>query len=247
MASFASWQRFNRRRAHGSPRESERGGERTPTALTVCGCLVADILSSALEVPNMLKLRVLVVDDHDVVRRGVCVLLSQEPALDVIYQTGSGEDAVRKAAELHPDLVVLDIGLPGISGSEAACQILQTSPTSKIIFLSQHDSMEKAREAWRVGGRGYVSKVDAPSELLTAIRSLDEEHFFVSQQLRRQGWTAESPMGCNLKHPHLRWDSATREWSCVECGQTSDHTTVGDAHEELNQRDCEVVLDLPRP
>jgi len=112
----------------------------------------------------------------------------------VICQTASGEDAVRKAAELQPDLIILDIGLPGISGIEAALQILQTSPTSKIIFLSQHDSIQMAREASRVGGRGYVSKIDASTELLTAIRSLDKGHFFVSQQLRRQGWAQESQL-----------------------------------------------------
>ena len=140
----------------------------------------------------MPKLRVLVVDDHNVVRRAICSLLSQEPTLDVICQSATGEDAVRKAAELHPDLVVLDIGLPGISGIEAAPQILKKSPTSKIIFLSQHDSLQMANEASRVGGHGYVAKIDAASELLTAIRLLDEEHFFVSQQLRHQGWIQKS-------------------------------------------------------
>jgi DNA-binding NarL/FixJ family response regulator len=143
----------------------------------------------------MPKLRLLVVDDHAVFRRVVCALLSKEPTLDVICQTASGEDAVKKAAELHPDLIILDIGLPGISGIEAARQIRQVSPTSRIIFLSQHDSIQMAREASKAGGRGYVSKIDASTELLTAIRSLDEGHFFVSQQLRRQGWNQESQLG----------------------------------------------------
>jgi DNA-binding NarL/FixJ family response regulator len=142
----------------------------------------------------MPKLRVLVVDDHDVVRRVICTLLSQDPKLDVIYQSATGEDAVRKAAELGPDLIVLDIGLPGISGIEAARQILQVSPMSKIVFLSQHDSLQMANEASRVGGHGYVAKIDAASELLTAIRSADEGHFFVSQQLRRQGWIPKSQL-----------------------------------------------------
>jgi DNA-binding NarL/FixJ family response regulator len=142
----------------------------------------------------MTKRRVLVVDDHAFVRRLICAFLAQESTLDVICQSATGEDAVRKAEELRPDLVVLDIGLPGISGIEAARQILQVSPTSKIIFLSQHDSLQMANEASKVGGHGYVAKTDAASELLTAIRSLDEGHFFVSQQLRRQGWM-ESQMG----------------------------------------------------
>lgn len=138
----------------------------------------------------MARLRVLVVDDHAVVRRVVCSLLSQEPTLDVICQTASGEDAVDKAVELRPDVIVLDIGLPGISGIEAARQIRRASPTSKIIFLSQHDSLQMAHEALSVGGRGYVTKIDAAAELLTAIRSLENENFFVSERLRRQGWTA---------------------------------------------------------
>jgi DNA-binding NarL/FixJ family response regulator len=136
----------------------------------------------------MTKRRVLVVDDHALVRRVICAFLAQEPTLDVICQSATGEDAARKAAELHPDLVILDIGLPGISGIEAARQILRVSPSCKIIFLSQHDTLQMVSEASRVGGHGYVAKTDAPSELLTAIRSLDEGHFFVSQQLRRQGW-----------------------------------------------------------
>lgn len=135
----------------------------------------------------MPKLRVLVVEDHEVVRRVICALLSQEPTLEVICQSATGEEAVRKALELRPDLIVLDIGLPGISGIEAARQILRVSTTSKIIFLSQHDSLQMATEASRVGGHAYVAKIDAATELLTAIRSAGEGHFFVSQQLRRQG------------------------------------------------------------
>ena len=144
----------------------------------------------------MPKLRVLVVDDHAVVRRVVCALLSQDPTLEVICQTATGEDAVKEAAELRPDLIVLDIGLPGISGIEAARQIRQVSPTSKIIFLSQHDSLQMAREALRVGGRGYVTKIDAAAELLTAIQSLESGDFFVSERLRNQGW-AESQAGAH--------------------------------------------------
>jgi DNA-binding NarL/FixJ family response regulator len=142
----------------------------------------------------MPKLRVLVVDDHDIVRRLVCTLLSQDPTLEIICQSATGEDAVSKAAELRPDLIVLDIGLPGITGIEAARQILQVSPTSKIIFLSQHDSLHMAGEASKAGGHGYVTKTDAASELHTAIQSIGEGRFFVSQRLRSQGWRGESQL-----------------------------------------------------
>jgi DNA-binding NarL/FixJ family response regulator len=90
----------------------------------------------------MPALRLLVVDDHAIVRRSICFLLAQELTLDVICQTTSGEDAVTKAEELQPDMVLLDIGLPGINGIEAARQIRNVSPKSRIIFLSQHDSLQ---------------------------------------------------------------------------------------------------------
>ena len=138
----------------------------------------------------MLAVRLLVVDDHAIVRRSVCGLLSNDPTLNVICETASGEDAIKKAYELQPDLVLLDIGLPGISGIEAARQIRKVSPKSKIIFLSQHDSLHMANEALRAGGHGYVTKVDAGSELLKAIRIVGEGTRFVSQRIVDQGWTA---------------------------------------------------------
>jgi DNA-binding NarL/FixJ family response regulator len=137
--------------------------------------------------------RLLVVDDHAVVRRSICSLLSQDPTLDVICETASGEEAVEKAGELHPDLVLLDIGLPRISGIEAARQIRRVSPNSQIIFLSQHDSLNMAKEAMKVGGHGYVTKIDAGPELLKAIHAVREGTRFVSQRIRDQGWIAECP------------------------------------------------------
>jgi DNA-binding NarL/FixJ family response regulator len=140
----------------------------------------------------MASIRVLVVDDHAVVRKSVCSLLSREPTLDVICLAADGEEAVKKADELQPDLVLLDIGLPGISGIEAASQIRKVSPTSQIIFLSQHDSPHMANEALKVGGHGYVVKIDAGSELLEAIRTVREGSRFVSQRILDQGWTPEA-------------------------------------------------------
>jgi DNA-binding NarL/FixJ family response regulator len=140
----------------------------------------------------MSALRLLVVDDHPVVRRSICSLLAQEPTLDVICQTASGEDAIRKADELRPDVVLLDIGLPGISGIEAARQIRKISPKSQVIFLSQHDSLHMAIEAFKAGGHGYVAKVDAGLELLKAIRTVRGGTRFVSQRLVDQGWVSEA-------------------------------------------------------
>ena len=136
--------------------------------------------------------RVLVVDDHAIVRRTICELLSRDPTLDVVCQTASGEEAVQKAQELQPDLVLMDISLPGMSGIEAARQVRSVSPKSYIIFLSQHDSLQMANEAMKAGGHGYITKIDAASELLAAIRSVREGNRFVSQRIRSQGWKPDT-------------------------------------------------------
>jgi DNA-binding NarL/FixJ family response regulator len=139
----------------------------------------------------MSLIRILVVDDHEVVRRVICSLLSSDPALDVVCQSADGEGAVQKAEELQPDLVLLDISLPGISGIEAGRRIRRVSPDSYIIFLSQHDSLQMVKDALRVGAHGYVTKVDAGAELLKAIRTVSEGKHFVSQRILSQGWKPE--------------------------------------------------------
>jgi two-component system, NarL family, invasion response regulator UvrY len=135
----------------------------------------------------MPPVRILVVEDHSVVRRAICSLLSSDPALNVICQTADGEQAVQKAEELQPDLALLDISLPGISGIETARRIRNVSPKSQIIFLSQHDSPQVVRLALNMGGQGYVAKSDAGSELLSAIRAVRAGRQFVSQRIVLQG------------------------------------------------------------
>jgi DNA-binding NarL/FixJ family response regulator len=129
-------------------------------------------------------IRLLVVDDHEVVRRSICSLLKQDATLEVVCQTASGEDSVTKAAELQPDLILMDISLPGISGIEAARQIRTVSPESQIIFLSQHDAFQMVKEALR-HGHGYVTKIDAASQLLEAIKAVRAGNQFVSRGIGR--------------------------------------------------------------
>lgn len=145
----------------------------------------------------MSSMRILVVDDHEVVRRVICSLVSSDPALDVVCQTADGEGAVEKAEELQPDLVLLDISLPGISGIEAGRRIRKVSPDSYIIFLSQHDSLQMVKDAMRVGGHGYVTKMDAGAELLKVIRAVSEGKRFVSQRIVSQGWKPDIQNGAN--------------------------------------------------
>ena len=139
-------------------------------------------------------LRVLIVDDHAIVRHTICAYLSRDSTLNVICQAADGEEALKQTEELRPDLVLLDIGLPTISGIEAARQIRIVSPQSRIIFLSQHDSLQMAIDAMKVGGHGYVTKIDAAAELLKAIHAVRDGTRFVSQRIRGQGWAEEVPL-----------------------------------------------------
>jgi DNA-binding NarL/FixJ family response regulator len=115
------------------------------------------------------RIRVLVVDDFDPFRQFVCATLRRRPEFQVIGEAADGLEAVRKASELKPDLIVLDIGLPNLNGIAAARQIRKLSPESKIVFLSQESSADVVQEAFDLGASGYVVKTHAGTSLLAAV------------------------------------------------------------------------------
>jgi DNA-binding NarL/FixJ family response regulator len=126
------------------------------------------------------SIRALVVDDFEPFRRFVCSTLEQIPDLQVIGEALDGLEAVQKAEELRPDLIVLDIGLPKLDGLEAAKRIHQVAPDARIIFLTQNRDKDVVQAALRNGARGYVLKTDAGSELLTAVAGVLGGDNFVS-------------------------------------------------------------------
>ena len=104
--------------------------------------------------------------------------------MQVICETSDGLDAVRKAQELQPDLILLDVGLPSLNGIEAARQIRKLSPESKILFVSQESATEMVQECLRLGALGYVAKAHAGMDLLGALESVCEGKRFVSARVR---------------------------------------------------------------
>lgn len=117
-------------------------------------------------------------DDFEPYRLIVATLLHQRPDLQVICEVSDGLQAVEKAQELKPDLILMDIGLPGLSGIEAARRILTSAPGSKIIFLTQESSRVVMDEAISLGARGYVLKVQAEAELLEAVEAVLQGNLF---------------------------------------------------------------------
>jgi DNA-binding NarL/FixJ family response regulator len=118
------------------------------------------------------SVRVLVVEDFVPYRQFICSTLGTKLELQVVGEVSDGLEAVQKAEELKPDLILLDIGLPSLSGIEAARQIRKLSPESKIIFVSQESSADVVQEALSLGAWGYVVKTRAGHELLAAVESV---------------------------------------------------------------------------
>jgi DNA-binding NarL/FixJ family response regulator len=124
--------------------------------------------------------RVLVVDDFEPWRRFVHSMLQKQPELQIVSEVSDGLEAVEKAQELQPDLILLDIGLPTLNGIEVARRIRENAPQSKILFVSENRSPDVARAALRTGACGYVVKLDAARELLPAVRAVLRGQQFVS-------------------------------------------------------------------
>ena len=127
----------------------------------------------------MSPIRILAADDFEGWRRQVRLLFQARPQWQIIAEVSDGSEAVQKAADLKPELIVLDIGLPKLNGIEAARQIRQFSPNSRIVFLSQNNDLDIVRAALSTGALGYVHKKDA-SELLLAVDSVLRSELFVS-------------------------------------------------------------------
>ena len=127
--------------------------------------------------------RVLVVEDQEPFRRFVCSTLEKRPELQIVCEVSDGQDAVRKSGELHPDLILLDVGLPSLNGIEAARQIRKLSHKSKILFVSQESDADVVQEAFRIGALGYVAKINSGSDLLPAVEAVCQGKRFVSAGL----------------------------------------------------------------
>ena len=117
-------------------------------------------------------IRILVVDDHAVVRSGLKLLLSAEPDLEVVGEAGNARDAVFEVRAQKPDVVLLDVVMPGESGIEAVPKLLHESPETKVLVLSMQDDPNYVREAFAAGASGYVLKEAADAEVVDAIRQV---------------------------------------------------------------------------
>jgi len=133
-------------------------------------------------------IRVLVVDDHAVVREGIRGVLASTPGFTVVGEAEDGAKALELIDERDPDVVVLDVTMPGMSGLEAAATLRQQSKDVRVLILSMHDHPEYVLQAVRAGAHGYVLKDATPDELRTAVRTVYEgKHYFAPAAARQLG------------------------------------------------------------
>lgn len=155
------------------------------------------------------KISLLITDDHALVRQGIRAFLELQPDLNVVGEAGSGEEAVRMAAELAPDVVLMDLVMPGIGGVEATRQVKQASPHSQIIVLTSYHEDEYIFPALRAGALSYVLKDVGPDELADTVRKAARGESVLHPRVAAR--VVEELRGTRRDTPNLFTDLSDRE------------------------------------
>ena len=130
--------------------------------------------------------KIMLVDDHDLVRTGIKRLLEDHPNIDIVGEAVSGEDAIRQVAEFDPDVVLMDINMPGIGGLEATRKLLQRKPQLKVIVVTMHDDDLFPQRFFKAGALGYVTKGAKVEEILLAIQAVMANKRYLSPGIAQQ-------------------------------------------------------------
>jgi len=158
----------------------------------------------------MAKIRTLVVDDHVMMRDGIRALLDMNEDIEIVGEASDGMEAITKAEELAPDVVVMDIAMTGINGIEATRQIKSKNPKVKVLILTQHDKKEYVLSAIKAGSSGYVSKKALGSDLINAIRTVYMGQSFLYPSAATT-LMAEYQKGIDEKDPYDKLTPRERE------------------------------------
>ncbi|KMY69132.1 hypothetical protein AAU61_06370 [Desulfocarbo indianensis] len=136
--------------------------------------------------PGMGKIRVLIADDHSVVREGIREILNKEPDIEVVGEAADGLEALEMVRAAKPQVVLLDIGMPGISGLEAVSLILETSPECSVVVLTMHSKESMIHRVLDSGALGYVLKASPVSDVIEAVRAANRGEYFLSSKIKAE-------------------------------------------------------------
>ena len=131
----------------------------------------------------MRPVRIMVADDHEVVRRGLRALLEAQPNWQVCAEAADGRDVVKRAGELKPDVIVLDIAMPNLNGLEATRQLVKMDPAARVLILTLDDSEQLIRDVLSAGARGFLLKSDAARDLVSAVDALRQEKTYFTSKV----------------------------------------------------------------
>ena len=135
---------------------------------------------------SMSKIRIMLVDDHAVVRVGFRMLLNATSDIEVVDEADSGEAAYQRYPEVRPDVVVMDLAMPGIGGIEAVRRLLSRDAQARVLILSAHEDTAHLKRVLKVGALGYLSKRSAPEDLIGAVRSVAAGRIYLDADLARK-------------------------------------------------------------
>ncbi|MCB1886063.1 MAG: response regulator transcription factor [Rhodocyclaceae bacterium] len=130
----------------------------------------------------MNRRRIMIIDDHRILREGLRRLIGDDPAYEVIAEADNGRDAIRLARQLEPDMILMDVAMSGMNGIDATRQIVAQQPDIRVLGLSMHSDSRFVRQMLEAGARGYLLKENAFDEILTALRALADGKVYVSPQ-----------------------------------------------------------------
>lgn len=133
----------------------------------------------------MSKIRLLLVDDHEIVRAGLRMLFLAEEDMEIVAEAGSGAEALTAVSQTRPDVVIMDVAMPGMSGIEATRRIKEASPETAVLALTMHEDEQYFFEMLNAGASGYVPKRAAPDDLVSAIRAVSQGQAFLYPSLAK--------------------------------------------------------------
>jgi len=157
----------------------------------------------------MAGIRLLVADDHDILRRGLRDLIESQPGWTVVAEASNGSQALEMALECKPDIAIVDVGMPDLNGFETTRRIREVLPQTEVLILTAHDSEQMVHEAEACGARGYLLKSDVGRDLITAVESVRRHKFSLSPQIAKRGSVERGTNGHGI--PLVRLTPRERE------------------------------------